>query len=141
MDAVLLLLQIGLVLLLVVIPLFSGYDKWQSWSPQRRIIALVLGAGIGVVAFSQYQRIVFLKKSGLDRVVSAAEGRGTVWYGRPLVVHPIEYLLGMFFGGVLLACAFQSGQRRKWRLTLAYLAAFVALTGISLAVKLRWWRA
>ncbi len=141
MDALLLLAQILLVILLVVIPLFSGYDKWQSWSPRRRALALILGAGIGVVAFSQYQRIVLLRKSGLEHVVSQAEVHRTAWYSRPIVVHPFEYVAGLVLGGVLLGFAYEASQRRRWSVAAGYAAAFVALVAVSLAVKLRWWHA
>jgi hypothetical protein len=141
MDALLLVIQVLLVILLVVIPLFSGYDKWQSWSPRRKLIAAILGAGIGVVAFSQYQRIVLLRKTGLQYAASAAESRATVWYNRAIIVHPLEYLAGWALGGVLIAFAIRDAQRKRWKQVAGYLALFVALVAVSLAVKLRWWRA
>jgi hypothetical protein len=139
MDALLLVIQVLLVILLVVIPLFSGYDKWQSWSPRRKLIAVILGAGIGVVAFSQYQRIVLLRKTGLQYAASAAEAR-TAWYNRAIIVHPLEYLAGWALGGLLIAFAIRDAQRKRWKQVVGYLALFVALVAVSLAVKLRWWR-
>lgn len=139
MDAVLLSIQIALVILLVVIPLFSGFDKWQGWSPRRRLTALILGAGIGVVAFSQYRRIVFLRKTGLQYVVGTAE-RQTAWYSRSIVVHPIEYVASLVFCGALLGFAFSSFGRRKWKEGVGYFVLFAVIVSVMLAVKLRWWR-
>jgi hypothetical protein len=140
MDALLLVIQVLLVILLVVIPLFSGYDKWQSWSPRRKLIAGILGAGIGIVAFSQYQRIVLLRKTGLQYAASAAESRAA-WYNRAIIVHPIEYLAGWALGGLIIAFAIRDAQRKRWKQVAGYLALFLALVAVSLAVKLRWWRA
>lgn len=140
MDALLLIVQVLLVILLIVIPLFSGFDKWQSWSPRRKVIAVILGVGIGVVAFSQYQRIVWLRKSGLEHAVSAAEVHGS-WLNKPILVHPIEYVAGWVLGATLLAFALHEWRRKRFRQAAGYGAVFAVLLVVSLAVKLRWWRA
>jgi hypothetical protein len=139
-DALLLMVQVLLVILLIVIPLFSGYDKWQSWTPRRKVIASILGVGIGVVAFSQYQRIVWLRKSGLEHAVAGVESHGS-WVSKPILVHPIEYVAGWVLGATLLAFAFQEWRRRRFKQAAGYGAVFTVLLLVSLAVKLRWWRA
>jgi hypothetical protein len=140
MDALLLAVQIVLVILLVVIPLFSGYDKWQGWSGRRRLTALILGAGIGVVAFSQYRRIVFLRKTGLQYVVGMAEHGTMAWYRRPIVVHPYEYLASLVVCGALLGFSFEALGRRRWKQGIGYFVLFAAIVAVMLALKLRWWR-
>jgi hypothetical protein len=52
--------------MLVVVALESAYDTRQGRSTRRNVTAVALAAGIAVVAFGQYRRLVSLGSSGLE---------------------------------------------------------------------------
>jgi hypothetical protein len=114
-DLLLLLAQVVLVVLLVVIPLFSGYDKWRAWSTQRKVVAVALAVGIAVVAFGQYSRIVTLNQSGLERAFGDGPSvlHGRPWYARRVTVSLWEWVGSVGAGAVLLSLSLDAWQRRQ----------------------------
>ena len=140
MDLILLLAQVLLVVLLVVIPLFSGYDKWQEWSGRRKLVATALAMGIAVVAFSQYRRIVTLDKAGLGAALKpgASHLRGP-WYAQRVGVSLWEWLGTMIAGSILLALGIESWRRKKRGQAVGYFALFGVLVALMTLLKLRSW--
>ncbi|MEW6431769.1 MAG: hypothetical protein AB1730_09680 [Myxococcota bacterium] len=139
MDLLLLLVQVLLVVLLVVIPLFSGYDKWQAWSPQRRLIAVALAAGIAVVAFGQYRHIVNLSSGGLEAALSGKPVLRGPWYARRVAVSLWEWLCTVAAGSVLLALTVDAWRSRKKRRAAGYAAVFGLMLALGALLKLRTW--
>jgi hypothetical protein len=138
-DVLLLLAQIVLVVLLVVIPLFSGYDKWRAMSPQRKVVALALAVGIAVIAFGQYRRLVTLDQGGIQDALSQGNVLRGPWYARRVSVSLWEWLLSVAAGTALLTLGFDAWKKKqRWRA-----AGFVALITLMLTlgalVKLRGW--
>lgn len=140
MELILLLAQVLLVVLLVVIPLFSGYDKWQEWSTRRKLVATALALGIAVVAFSQYRRIVTLDKAGLGAAFKpgATHTRGP-WFAERVGVSLWEWLASMIAGSVLLALAAEAWRRKKRAQAAGYVALFGLLVTLAALLKLRSW--
>jgi len=139
MDFALLLIQIILVCLLIVVPVFSGFDKWQKWSPGRKLLVVALGAGVGLVAFSQYKRVMFLHKGGLPQAFTKLEGNGLddsqrIW------VTPVEYLGTMAVASLLGAFAVQAVRSKKWAQALAYAGVQFMFLDVAFAVKTKAWR-
>src|SRR5262245_4184449 len=113
MDVLLLLAQVVLAVLLVVMPLFSAYDKWASWSATRRIVAVAFAVGIAVVAFGQYQRIVKLHEGGLEHAIgNVGLFKSRPWYARRVWLTLWEYLGAVAAGSVLLALAFEAARKK-----------------------------
>ncbi len=139
MELVLLLVQVLLVVLLLVIPLFSGYDKWAAWSPARKLTAVAVGIGIAVVAFGQYKRLVMFHKTELPRVLSSS-GIHAPWYVRETSVTVWEYLGTVTAGSVLVALAFGAIQRRRLMQAVGFLLAFLGMLAMSVALRLHWVR-
>lgn len=141
MDLLLLLAQVVLVVLLVVIPLFSGYDKWRSWSTQRKVVAVALAVGIAVVAFGQYRRIITLHQSGLehafDDVPHVLQGRP--WYARRVTVSLWEWLGSVAAGAVLVALAVDAWQRKQRPKAAGFAALFALMAVFGALLKLRFW--
>jgi hypothetical protein len=139
MDLVLLLIQVLLVVLLIVIPLFSGYDKWQAWSPARKLTAVALGIGIAVVAFGQYKRLVVLHKPDLPRAFGPG-GLHAPWYLRETTLTVWEYLGAVIAGSTMLGLAFVAAQRGRWTRVAGFVAAFLIMLAMSVALRLHWWQ-
>ena len=140
MDLLLLLAQVVLVVLLVVIPLFSGYDKWRSWSRQRKVVAVALAVGIAVVAFGQYRRIITLHQSGLERAFG--EGPHVLqgpFYARRVTVSLWEWVGSVAAGAVLLALSLDAWQRKRRPLAAGFAGLFVLMAVLSALLKLRSW--
>lgn len=126
--------------LLVVIPLFSGYDKWQGWSPRRKVIAVALAVGIAVVAFGQYRRLVNLSSGGLEAAFSSRPVlRGGPWYARRVVVSMWEWLGTVTAGAVLLSLSFESWRLKRKRQAAGYAALFGLMLVLGALLKLRTW--
>jgi len=140
MDLILLIAQVLLVVLLVVIPLFSGYDKWQEWSGRRKVVAVALAIGIAVVAFSQYRRIVTLDKTGIGNAFKpGATHMHGPWFAERVGVSLWEWLATMVAGSVLLALVLEAWRRRKRAQAAGYLALFALMVGLATLLKLRSW--
>lgn len=140
MDLLLLLIQCLLVILLIVIPLMSGFDKWRKWPTSRKIVAVALGAGIAIVAFTQYKRIIFLHKADIPSAFGGfSNARNAPWYEQKVAIYPIEYLISVGAGCAILALAIQACKRRKYARCLGFGMLFVALFAVSLSVKLQLW--
>lgn len=133
-----LLAQVVLVVLLVVIPLFSGYDKFRAWSPQRKVVALALAAGIAVVAFGQYRRLITLHQSGLEQALKQNVLHGP-WYARRVGVSLWEWLGSVVAGAVMLSVAIDAWRRGDRRRALGVGAVFVLLGALGTLLKLRSW--
>lgn len=140
MDLLLLLGQVALVVLLVVMPLFSGIDRWQGWSWRQRIAALALALGIAVVGFGQYRRVVMLDKGGLQQALGNVGLFHGPWYSRRVTVSLWEYAGTLLAGSLLLALAFDAGRSRQWLKALAFFATFALLLALAVLLKLRTWR-
>lgn len=138
MDLLLLLAQIVLVVLLVVIPLFSGYDKFLAWSPQRKVVAIALAVGIAFVAFGQYQRLITLHESGLEQALKQNVLKGP-WYARRVPISLWEWLGSVVAGSVLVAVAIDSWRRGRKRQALGVVGVFALLGVLSALLKLRSW--
>ena len=139
MDLVLLLVQVLLVVLLVMIPLFSGYDKWQAWSPQRKLIAVALAVGIAVVAFGQYRHIVNLSSGGLEAAFSGRPVLRGPWYARRVAVSLWEWLGTVAAGSVLLALTVDAWRTRKRGKAAGFAALFGLMLALGILLKLRTW--
>lgn len=141
MDLLLLLAQVVLVVLLVVIPLFSGYDKWRAWSPRRKLVAVALAVGIAVVAFGQYSRIVTLNQSGLERAFGDGANvlHGTPWYARRVTVSLWEWIGSVTAGAVLLSLCLDSWQRKKRVQAAGFAGMFLLMALLASLLKLRSW--
>ena len=140
MDLLLLLAQVVLVVLLVVIPLFSGYDKFREWSTQRKVVAVALAVGIAVVAFGQYRRIITLHQSGLERAFD--DGPRVLhgpWYARRVTVSLWEWLGSVAAGAVFCALAVDSWRRRQRPRAVGFVALFVLMGVLGALLKLRSW--
>lgn len=138
-DVLLLLAQVVLVVLLVVIPLFSGYDKWRAFSPQRKVVALALAVGIAVIVFGQYRRLVTLDQSGIQDAL----GQGTVlrgpWYARRVSVSLWEWVTSVIAGAVLLTLGFEAWRKKHpWRAA-GFVGLLVLMLALGALVKLRGW--
>lgn len=140
-DLLLLLAQVVLVVLLVVIPLFSGYDKWRAWSPTRKLVAVALAVGIAVVAFGQYQRIITLHESGLEQAFGGGGARVLrgPWYARRVAVSLWEWIGSVAAGAVLLALAVDAWRRRARARAAGFAALFVLMGVLGALLKLRSW--
>lgn len=139
MDVLLLLVQIVLVVLLVVIPLFSGFDKFQQWSPQRKAIAIALAVGIAVVAFGQYRRIVRLHEHGLESAFANIGLYKGPWYARRIVVSFWEWLGTIAAGSVMAAFAIDAAYRRQWARFAAVAGLFSLMVTLAALLKLGSW--
>lgn len=140
MDLFLLLAQVVLVVLLVVIPLFSGYDKWQAWTAQRKVVAVAIAVGVSVVAFGQYRRLITLHESGLQQALSQQTPvLHGAWYARRVGVSLWEWLGSVAAGGVLLAFAIDAGRRRKRAQAAGFVGLFLLMAGLGALLKLRSW--
>jgi hypothetical protein len=140
MDVLLLLAQVALAVMLVVMPLFSAYDKWASWTPQRRIIAVALAIGIAVVAFGQYQRIVKLHEGGLEHAIgNVGLIRGGPWYARRVWLTLWEYLGTVVAGSVLLAFALEAWRKKAWMRVGACAGVFALMVTFAALLKLHTW--
>jgi hypothetical protein len=140
MDLLLLLVQVLLVVLLVVIPLFSGYDKWQAWSPRRKMIAVALAVGIAVVAFGQYRRLVNLSSGGLEAAFASKPVlHGGPWYARRVAVSVWEWLGTVAAGAVLVALAVDAWRLKRKTRAAGYAALFGLMLGLGILLKLRSW--
>lgn len=140
MDLLLLLAQVVLVVLLVVIPLFSGYDKWRAWSTQRKVVAVALAVGIAVVAFGQYSRIVTLNQSGLERAFG--DGPSVLhgpWYARRVTVSLWEWVGSVAAGAVLLSLSLDAWQRKQRPRAAGFAGLFVLMAVLGALLKLRSW--
>lgn len=139
MDVVLLLAQVVLVVLLVVIPLFSGYDKFKQWTPQRKAVAIALAVGIAVVAFGQYRRIVRLHQSSLESALANVGLYRGPWYARRIVVSFWEWLGTIFAGSVMAAFALDAARRRQWPRFAATAGLFALMVTLAALLKLGSW--
>jgi len=119
MDLLLLAAQVVLIVLLVVLPLFSAYDKWQLWPTRRKLIALASRWG------SRWSPSA--STSGSSASVTATCARR--WERRALsrrLVRPADQLhdLGVHrLAGrrtMLLALSFDAARRKKWSQTAGY---------------------
>jgi hypothetical protein len=128
-----------LVVLLVVIPLFNGYDKWQGWSPRRKVVAVALAVGIAVVAFGQYRRLVSLSSGGLEAAFSGKQVLRGPWYARRVAVSVWEWLGTVAAGSVLLALTVDAWRLRRRMKALGYAALFGVMLGLGVLLKLRTW--
>jgi hypothetical protein len=138
-DLVLLLAQVVLAVLLVVMPLFSAYDKWTGWTARRRLIAVAFAVGIAVVAFGQYQRIVHLNDGSLkDALGNVGLFRGP-WYARRVWMTVWEYVGAVVAGAVLLSMSIDAGRRRAWPRAAASAALFALMVSLVVLLKLRSW--
>lgn len=139
MDLILLCAQVVLIVLLVVLPLFSAYDKWQVWPARRKLIAVALALGIAVVAFGQYQRIVRLSDGDLRAAVGNVGLFHGAWYARRVSFSLWEYVGSLVAGTMLIALSFDAGRRKKWSQTWAYAGVFALMIAMTLLLKLRSW--
>jgi len=139
-DLLLLLGQVALVVLLVVMPLFSGIDKWREWSWPRRATALALALGIAAVGFGQYRRIVVLDKGGLQHALGNVGLFSGPWYSRRVVVSVWEYGATLLASALLVGMAFEAARRRSYFRATAFLGTFVLLLCLAVMVKLHGWR-
>lgn len=140
MDLLLLVMQVVLVVLLVVIPLFSGYDKWRAWSPQRKVVAVALAVGIAVVAFGQYRRLVRLHDDGLQTALGNVGLFKGPWYARRVAISLWEWLGTVIAGSALLTVAVDAGRKKQWARAAVTAAFFVLLLALGALLKLRGWR-
>jgi hypothetical protein len=138
-DLLLLLGQVLLVVLLVVMPLFAGYDKWREWSNQRRAVAVALAIGIAAVAFGQYRRIVMLDKGSLGHAIGNVGLFRGPWYSRTVSVALWEYVFAMIAGGSLLGLAFEAGFKKHWRRCAGFSALFALMVLLASLLKLHRW--
>lgn len=139
MDLLLLLAQVVLVVLLVVIPLFSGYDKWRAWSTQRKVVAIALAVGIAVVAFGQYRRIITLNQRGLERAFGEGRVLQGPWYARRVTVSLWEWVGSVAAGAVLLSLSLDAWQRKHRPRALGFVALFALMAVLGAMLKLRSW--
>lgn len=139
LDLLLLVGQVGLVVLLVVMPLFASYDKWREWSNQRRAVAVTLAIGIAAVAFGQYRRIVMLDKGSLGHAIGNVGLFRGPWYSRQVSVALWEYVAAMLAGGMLLGLAFEAGFKKKWKPAAGFSALFVLMVVLASLLKLHGW--
>ena len=139
MDVLLLLAQVVLAVLLVVMPLFSAYDKWAGWSARRRIVAVAFAVGIAVVAFGQYRRIVHLKEGGLEAAIANLGTWRGPWFARRVVVSFWEWLGTILAGSVLAGFAIDAGRKRQWRSFAATAGLFALLVTLAALLKLGSW--
>jgi hypothetical protein len=139
-DLLLLLGQVALVVLLVVMPLFSGIDKWREWSWARRTTALALAIGVAAVGFGQYRRIVLLDKGGLQQALGNVGLFSGPWYSRRVVLSVWEYGAMVLAGALLMGMAFEALRRRSYFRAVAFIALFCLLLGLAVLVKLHRWR-
>mgnify|MGYP001433751899 CR=1 FL=1 len=139
MDLLLLLAQVALVVLLVVMPLFHGYDKWREWSAQRRAAAAALAIGIAAVAFGQYRRIVMLDKGSLTHALGNVGLFKGPWYSRHVSVTLWEYVAAMVAGGVLLGLAFEAGFKKSWWRAAGFSGLFALMVALASLLKLHGW--
>ena len=137
MDVLLLLLQIALAVLLVVMPLFSAYDKWQVWSVRRRVIAVAFAIGIAVVAFGQYQRTLRLRD--LEHSIPNVGLLHGPWYARRIGATIWEFVGVATAGSVLLTLAWDSMKKKRWHYVAASLGVFAAMLLLITMLKLRAW--
>jgi len=126
------------VMLLIVIPLFSGFDKFRKWSTTRKVVALALGAGVAIVAYAQYRHLIFLHKSDLPDALGNL-GHAP-WYARPVHVMPFEWLGSVIAGSLLLGMSLHAGRKRQWPSCAGFAGLFAGLVAASLALKLQLWR-
>jgi hypothetical protein len=141
-DVLLLLAQVVLAVLLVVMPLFSAYDKWAAWSPRRRIIAVAFAIGIAVVAFGQYQRNVKLHEGGLEHAIgNVGLLRSGPWYARRVWLTLWEYLGTVVAGSLLLSFALEAARKKAWLRFAASAGVFVLMLTLAVLLKLHTWSA
>jgi hypothetical protein len=133
-DLVVLVAQFFLIMLVVIVPTISAYDKWREWSIGRKLLAIALGAGTAAVLFGQYRKLIGVDRSDLPDVLSHSDKS---WYVRRIVLEPWEYAASLIASSVLLALAIVAIQRGRYKNAFAYFGAFGLLIAISLAVKLR----
>jgi hypothetical protein len=140
-DVLLLLAQVVLAVMLVVMPLFSAYDKWASWSPKRRIIAVAFAIGIAVVAFGQYQRIVKLHEGGLEHALGNVGLFHGPWYARRVWMTLWEYLGSVIAGSLLLGFAIEAARKKAWMRFAASAGVFALMLTLAVLLKLHTWSA
>lgn len=142
MAVALVAVQSLLVVLLIVVPALSGWDKFRRWKPARKAVAISLGIGIGVVAFTQFKRPVWFHKADLPGALGGLSrvDAKVAWYERKLQVMPLEYLTTVVIGGLLLGFSLSSARRRKYAHVAGYACSFVALLVVSVLLKLGLWR-
>jgi hypothetical protein len=140
MDLLLLVVQLGLVLMLVVMPVLSGYDKFVSWSPARKAIALSIAVIIAAVVFTQYRHLRTLHTESLAEAVTQGGGQHVSWYARPVLISPLEYAITVVTMGMVAAQAVASLKRRQWLKAAPWIAASLLMPALALAIKLRVWR-
>ncbi len=140
MDLLLLVAQLGLVLLLVVMPVMSGYDRFVSWSPARRVIALAIAVTIAAVVFTQYRHLRALHTESLAEALPNAAPAHAAWYARPILMTPLEYVVTVGAMGVVAAQAFATLRRRQWVRAVPWVLACVLMPALGLAIKLRVWK-
>lgn len=139
-DVLLLLAQVVLVVLLVVIPLFSGYDKWRAFSPQRKVVALALAVGIAVIVFGQYRRLVTLDQGGIQGALQDGHVlHGRPWYVRRVAVSLWEWVLSVVAGTVLLTLGFEAFKKKQRWCAAGFVGLLVLMLALGALVKLRGW--
>jgi hypothetical protein len=139
MDLLLLVVQLGLVLMLVVMPVLSGYDKFVSWSPARKAIALAIAVTIAAVVFTQYRHLRTLHTESLAEAVTQGPTRVS-WYARPVLLSPIEYAITVVTMGLVAAQAAAALRKKQWVKAAPWIAASLLMPALALAIKLRVWR-
>jgi len=140
MDLLLLVVQLGLVLMLVVMPVISGYDKFVSWSPTRKAIALALAVTIAAVVFTQYRHLRTPNTESLAEAVTSGGPVHVSWCARAIAVTPIEYAITTVAMGLVAAQAIGFLRKRQWVRAAPWVAAAVLMPVLALAIKLRVWR-
>lgn len=140
MDLLLLVVQLGLVLMLVVMPVLSGYDKFVGWSPARKALALSIAVIIAAVVFTQYRHLRTPSTETLAEAVTSGGPRNVSWYARPVLLSPIEYAITVITMGLVAAQAVALLKRRQMVKAAPWVLASLLMPALALAIKLRVWR-
>jgi hypothetical protein len=141
MDLLLLLAQLGVVLLLVVMPLINSYDRFVAWSPQKKLFAVLVATLVAVVVFTQYRQLRLLHTESLAESLESPARRGALpWYVRPLFITPLEYVLSVGVMAVMLSQGVAEAKLKRWARAVPWLLAAVLLPAVALTIKLRVWR-
>ncbi len=139
MDLLLLVGQVTLVVMLVVMPLFSSYDKWREWSNTRRAVAVALAIGVAAVAFGQYRRVVMLDKGSLGHALGNVGLFRGPWFARQVSVALWEYVAAMLAGGLLMGLAFEAGFKKRWKPAAGFAGLFLLMVVLASLLKLHGW--
>ena len=139
-DLLILVAQLGLVLLLVVMPVMSGYDKFVGWSPARRLIALAIAVTIAAVVFTQYRHLRALHTESLAEAISTGSTVRLPWYARAVPVTVVEYLVTICAMGLVAAQAIAELKRKRWARSAPWVLACLLMPVLAMAIKLRVWR-